>query len=153
MEWNWYVSEEAEGAGMTYPEVMSATDARLESCHSWIQWAFPLPTGSAMIPGCPIVPEERLRSMSKEERSKMLLVLGKYQGFLARRLVWTGTPDHNWLRVSRVIQSMTLSGEGLERYAAAFADWCRQQTAHCPQALFSAWPHWDAAEKGRQLPR
>jgi hypothetical protein len=126
--------------GRRLEEVWGWDDDSLEAVHDFIQWLFPLPEPSNFNPDAPLLTaadvaafraDALLRSRLRRSFERFLSFLGltideggrvaEGPNFVARvRDAWA-YPNHNWLRVSRVLRSLTLLG--LEAEARALYDW------------------------------
>lgn len=132
--------------------MLKASDTELEVWHDWIQWAFPLPEGSRAVQNSPVAPASEFYDM---RRNPVVLTNARalsdlYYKFLENtKSKWATAPDHNWLRISRVIRSLVfrgLQGESDRVYHLAI-----ESTANLPTAQVNAWPHWNAAHNGFTL--
>jgi hypothetical protein len=112
----------------------------LELNHDYIQWLFPLPEPSGANADAPLLSKEDIAVFASDDsvrkallqsvrmmlrfygfevwegRPDIKVVRGK--DFVERRHVWLTRGNHNFLRISRILRSLTLLGLG--RYAAAF---------------------------------
>ena len=115
----------------------------LELNHDYIQWLFPLPEPSGANASAPLLSnddigrfhaDESLRKRLLHSFELMLSFLGleaaetadsdatvrKAAHFGERRQVWLRAGNHNFLRISRILRSLTLLG--CARHAGAFLD-------------------------------
>ena len=112
----------------------------LERHHDYIQWLFPLPEPSGVNASAPLLTEEDIAAFQREEslrhalqRSFHLMLqfygldleahgddveIRQAAGFNNRRRVWLTPGNHNFLRISRILRSLSLLG--LKTFAAAF---------------------------------
>lgn len=113
---------------------------QLEDAHDYIQWMFPLDTPSSVNPDAPLVTEETARAFAwddvlKDRLHKSLAVMLKFYGlerlvlpdgklaviraatFPERRGVWIWPHNHNHLRLTRIIRSLTLLGLPTDAHA------------------------------------
>ncbi len=111
---------------------------RLESCHTYIQWLFPTDIESSAIPGSPVLTKEELEHIRvpcaaqanmRASFGVFLCFLGlerKEGGFIergdfeSRAEIWLSDNNHNYLRISRVLRSLSLAG--LNKEAGALYD-------------------------------
>jgi hypothetical protein len=154
--------------GRMLAEIWRWDDQRWEDVHNFIQWLFPLEEPSGFNPQAPLLSradiaefrkDEVLRANLQKSFERMLTFLGltinaegkvsegpNFAGRIAD--VWSG-PNHNWLRISRVLGC--LRSLGLEMQARALYKWLRQ--AHDRRRLpidavtFGYWTR--AATRGR----
>lgn len=141
--------------GRSLEEILSWSDAQLERVHDYIQWLFPTPRPSQFNPLAPVLDRETAeRFQSSDElqlqvlraTERMLaffgLTLARCQvaptvdlgpRYSARRTVWQGNGNHNFLRISRMLES--LANLGLGRYAVAFYLCLERLHAQRPRAI------------------
>jgi hypothetical protein len=156
---DFYRGEATDVEGRSLRDVWSWDDNRLEEVHDFIQWLFPLPEPSRFNPDAPLLtPEdiaafradERLRANLRTSFDRILTFLGlswedgavvEGPTFAARAPdVWSA-PNHNWLRISRILRSLTLLGLGDEA-AALFARleaFYRERRFPIPDDTFRYW--------------
>jgi len=137
---DYYRGESADTEGRTLAETWSWSDDELEEVHDFIQWLFPLPEPSRFNPDAPLLTREDiaafqgdklLRANLRRSFERFLTFLGltvredgqviEGPNFASRRADTWAFPNHNWLRISRVLRSLTLLG--LEDQARLFYDW------------------------------
>lgn len=143
------VAPDSEGRMLS--EIWGWSDAMLEGCHDFIQWMFPLDEPSAFNPDAPLVTEAdrvafhrepALRSAVRQSLSAFLAFLGltlapdgtivRAENFHRRLSIWK-YPNHNWLRITRVLKSLRLLGFDTE----ANALWQRLKDLHENDGLVS----------------
>jgi hypothetical protein len=112
----------------------------LERHHDYIQWLFPLPEPSGANADAPLLSREDISAFESDQELRKALLesfrlmlqfygLDLWEGrpdikiargarFAARRDVWLTRGNHNFLRISRILRSLTLLG--LRSYAVAF---------------------------------
>jgi hypothetical protein len=108
----------------------------LEFHHDYIQWLFPLPEPSGANADAPLLSREDIAAFHADEslrttllRSVQLMLqfyglelagkdVVKSAAFDERSRVWLTPGNHNFLRISRMLRSLSLLGLG--HYAAAF---------------------------------
>ncbi len=99
-----------DGAGRSLAGVLAFDDVGLESRHDFIQWLFPLPEGSAAVPGSPVLTDddrETIRS-SPGALANLRAAAERMTVFYTRTQAWRATFDHNHLRITRIIRSLRL---------------------------------------------
>ncbi|MBI3861717.1 MAG: type II methylase, partial [Planctomycetia bacterium] len=123
-------------------DIWEWTDADLEDVHDYIQWLFPLPEPSRFNPHAPLLTKDDIAAFRSDElrRAAMRKSFDRILTFLGLTLaagevaestnfsqrspeVWD-FPNHNWLRVTRILRSLTLAG--LEPEAQALFAWLDQ---------------------------
>jgi hypothetical protein len=116
-------------AGRTLAEIVSWNDDRLEAVHDYIQWLFPTPQPSGINPDAPIVTDASaaafaadpvLRDRLRGALERMLVFYGLRRkgsrvvidagAFALRSRVWLRPGNHNHLRLTRIMQSLTALG-------------------------------------------
>ena len=112
----------------------------LERHHDYIQWLFPLPEPSGANPDAPLLTVEDIAAFRSDDMLRKTLLesfklLLQFYGlelsgsaddphvvmvttFRERSRVWLTSGNHNFLRISRILRSVSLLGLG--SYAAAF---------------------------------
>jgi hypothetical protein len=125
---DFYRGEGTDAEGRRLDDILSWSNGRLEAVHDFIQWLFPLPEPSRFNPDAPLLtPDDiaafrqdpALRNNLRRSFERILQFLGlQEQGGevvegpnLVRRAqgVWDH-PNHNWLRVTRILRSLHLLG-------------------------------------------
>jgi len=129
----------SDGAGRTLSKILVWPDDELEQVHNFIQWLFPLPEPSQYNPNAPLLTHEEIAAFRREpllrqnlRRSfeRILAFLGlaidaegvaEGPNFDARRGDVWDFPNHNWLRITRILRSLRLLG--LEAEVRALFCW------------------------------
>ena len=116
--------------GRTLEEILSWEDERLESVHDYIQWVFPARQPSGVNPFAPLVTDAVARAFEADARlreglaralDRMLRFYGLRKGangtidvdperFDVRARVWLHPGNHNHLRLTRIMESLTALG-------------------------------------------
>jgi hypothetical protein len=122
---SFYLREGTDNEGRKLDYIWGYSDDGLEWDHSWIQWTFPTKTISMFNADAPILDEETIAAwkndqilqhnlrisfnrvltflgMEFNEEGKIILVKGDSH-------IWKGF-NHNWLRITRILESLTLLG-------------------------------------------
>jgi hypothetical protein len=124
-----YRGEAADSEGRSLQDLWTWSDEDLEAVHDFIQWLFPLPEPSRYNPDAPLLTpddvaafraDERLRANLARSFERLLTFLGLSQtadgqvvegpNFAARAPDVWAFPNHNWLRITRILRSLTLLG-------------------------------------------
>ena len=133
---DFYRGQATDTEGRRLHDLWTWDDDSLESVHDFIQWLFPLPEPSQFNPDAPLLSSEdiaafraeaSLRANLRRSFERILSFLGLTEradasigegaSFAARAAdVWT-TPNHNWLRITRILRSLTLLGLETEAHA------------------------------------
>ena len=126
---DFYRGDGPDAEGRTLEQVLSWDDDSLESVHDFIQWLFPLPEPSQFNPDAPLLTpadiaafhrDPLLRANLRRSFERILPFLGLAEradgevvegpNFVKRvGLVWE-YPNHNWLRITRILRSLRLLG-------------------------------------------
>ncbi len=128
---DFYRGTATDSQGRTLDEILSWSDGRFEAIHDFIQWLFPLPEPSRFNAAAPLLTAEDIAAFRADDnlRAKLARSFHRFLAFLGLSLTAAGTvvesgnfaarvpdawesPNHNWLRVTRVLRSLTLLGLG-----------------------------------------
>ena len=129
-----YRGEGTDARGRTLAEVGAFSDGRMEAVHDFIQWLFPLRESSRFNPDAPLLTDADVAAFRAEPalREALRASLVRFLAFLGLAIegerVVEGTefalkadvwrfPNHNWLRITRVLASTRTLG--LEAESAA----------------------------------
>lgn len=125
-----YLGETADHRGRILDDLHTQTLEGLELTHDYIQWLFPLPERSSANSDAPLLSASDIREFSEREelRSSLLrslTVMLQFYGmelvqtpagpeihrtdtFHLRSKVWLTPFNHNFLRVTRILRSLSL---------------------------------------------
>src|SRR5215472_17590331 len=126
---DFYRGQGSDAEGRALAEIWSWDDNELELVHDFIQWLFPLPEPSQFNAAAPLLTDgdiaafrtdSALQSNLLKSFQRLLRFLGLAQdeagaivlgpNFYSRSPdVWEA-PNHNWLRITRVLRSLQLLG-------------------------------------------
>ena len=116
-----------DAQGRTLDQILAFGDDEMESCHDFIQWLFPLEQASAFNSQTPILTKQdiqvfrgdgSLRANLSNSFDRFLAFLGLARedqeigpaaDFASKQSVFT-SPNHNWLRITRVLHALRLLG-------------------------------------------
>jgi hypothetical protein len=137
---DFYRGTAANNNGVTLDQILGWNDAQLESVHNYIQWLFPMRTQSGFnhtaptldaatiqaFQGDPALRNQMLRSFRRMlafyglQMNEATRGISRAANFDVRARVWLYSPagHHNFLRITRILQSMSLLG--LSEYSRAF---------------------------------
>lgn len=78
--------------------------------HDYIQWLFPIPERSAFNPFTPVLTSQDVEDIRQNSAAQENLkaAKGRMLNFYRRNTHWLTTVDHNHLRISRIIRSLSL---------------------------------------------
>ena len=123
-----YSGRAPDHAGRFLDQIQHWPDERLEAVHDFIQWLFPLAEPSPVNPQAPVIDSETIEAFAAQPelrqnlRVSFLRMLRFYglemksgavqpaANFQQRAANWLQTGNHNHLRITRVLKSLTLLG-------------------------------------------
>ena len=112
-----------DASDRTLDEILALPDRQLEHIHDYIQWLFPLPTRSMAQPHSPVLTAEEIAAIRADPAALANLARAteRMLAFYRQTDDWLVPSDHNHLRISRILQSLTiLSGpEAARRFYTA----------------------------------
>jgi hypothetical protein len=133
-----YEGTATDDRGRSLDDILSFDDARLEAVHDFIQWLFPLPERSGANPPAPTLDQaaidafagrSKLRAALRRSLDRMLAFYGfacsgdrivKSKTFAVQSTNWLHAGNHNHLRLTRIVRSLTVLGEA--RLARSFLE-------------------------------
>ena len=135
-----YSGNEPDDQGRYLTELQGWPDDALEAYHDFIQWMFPLREPSGVNPGAPTLNDSSIEEFRSRPELKQNLRLSfvrmlRFYGFeLTSEPLqvtrgrdfeessanWLSPWNHNYLRITRILKSLSLLG--METEAAAFLD-------------------------------
>src|SRR5262249_18595638 len=127
---DFYRGQETDSEGRSLKEIWTWSDDDLEEVHDFIQWLFPLPEPSQFNPDAPLLSQQDIAAFKSDPvlQNNLNKSFARILGFLGLRLDNDGKvvesntffsariPDvwamlnHNWLRITRILRSLTLLG-------------------------------------------
>ena len=127
---DFYLNNGKDARGRTLTELLDQDFDELEQCHDYIQWLFPVPEPSAYSPDAPLLAKEDIEAFKASKElswrigSSFGMMLEFYglcfypdgnivpsSDFETRAAVWLSPRNHNYLRLTRILRSLTLLGE------------------------------------------
>lgn len=125
---DFYRGTATDSEGRWFVDILQWSDDEFEQVHDFVQWLFPLPEPSQYNPGAPLLTGDDMAQFAKSpdlaanlkkafDRFLSFLGLTRSGDAIARadhfdeRVadVWSA-PNHNWLRITRVLRCLTLLG-------------------------------------------
>lgn len=102
--------EKRNSSGWLLSDIWKFTDSEIENTHIFIQWVFPTSEVSRATPGSPVLDEDQIAQINKNDRAKQNLSKSAdwYFNFLRRNSFWRKPHDHNHLRITRLLKSLRL---------------------------------------------
>ncbi len=164
---DFYRGEGNDAAGRTIAQVLAFDHRRLEGVHDFIQWLFPTAAASQFNANAPLLDDEtaavfRSDELIRERMQEALGVMLEFYGlhlhvgvdavvvrrganYAARRGNWQnvapGMVNHNMLRITRILESLTQVG--MAEYAVALygclADIAREEPERIPARTQKFW--------------
>jgi hypothetical protein len=136
---DFYRGTATDAEGRLLKDIWAWDDDELEVVHDFIQWLFPLPEASRFNPDAPLLTqgdiaafktEPSLQANLRQSFERILTFFGLSLAGDGQVIVgptfsdrtpdvWSA-PNHNWLRITRILRSLRLLG--LEVEARAFYD-------------------------------
>ena len=136
---NFYRGKSTDSEGRLLKDIWTWNDDELESVHDYIQWLFPLSALSRFNPDAPLLTGNDIAAFKVEPllQANLLMSFKRILTFLGFEMTTDGKiveadnfheriadiwaiPNHNWLRISRILRSLTVLG--LKAPAHAFYD-------------------------------
>jgi hypothetical protein len=124
-----YEGTAPDDRGRFHEEILQFDDERLERVHDYIQWLFPLPEHSGANPSAPVLDDAaidafrgnaELRAGLRRSLDRMLAFYGfawsgerivRSATFARLSSNWLRAGNHNHLRVTRMLRSLSVLGE------------------------------------------
>ena len=168
---DFYHGQGPDREGRHLDEVLAWDDDQLEAVHDFIQWLFPLPEPSRFNPDAPLLSPDDVvafragglpRANLKRSFERILTFLGLERlpdgtveegpTFPARAADAWAAPNHNWLRITRILRSLHLLG--LEEEAEALYRYLSRRY-HAGPGLISdeTFRYWTEAVRGAPFSR
>ena len=167
---DFYRGNGADAEGRFITDIWKWDDNDLEEVHDFIQWLFPLPEPSQFNPHAPLLTDKDIEAFTSDPvlQTNLMKSFERILGFLGLSCTADGKvvegnnfpariPDvweiinHNWLRITRILRSLTVLG--MERQAQALYDrlsiFFRSAKFPIPPATFRYWT--DAVKSGRNI--
>lgn len=123
-----YVGEATDDQDRLLAEIWNFSHTELEDVHDYIQWLFPLAERSAFNATAPVLDDPTIARFQRdpsirEHVERSLAVMLDFYGlaaagdqivrgpnFPARAKHWLASPNHNFLRLTRILKSLSLLG-------------------------------------------
>lgn len=148
-----YRRESPDDRGRTLDAVRAFDTLDLERVHDYIQWLFPLPERSGANPSAPILTSDTIAAFREDAdlRRELLVSFTLMLGFYGFRLVpgaarieraanfnarlgeWFRSGNHNFLRMTRIMRSLTVLG--MPDQARALLDQLEQLHTEHPRVV------------------
>lgn len=107
---DFYLHSGPDHIGRTLKDYLNFNYDQLEGIHDYIQWMFPLNAPSNYNELAPILIKDDVKTIIDGGGQKNIIEsFNLFFDFLLENRSWVySVPNHNWLRISRVIQSLRL---------------------------------------------
>jgi Opioid growth factor receptor (OGFr) conserved region len=91
-------------------DIIEFEDADLEEVHDYIQWLFPLPERSAFNPFAPVLTADDIEQLRQNSSAleNFRAAAERMRVFYCKNQHWLTAANHNHLRISRIIRSLSL---------------------------------------------
>jgi hypothetical protein len=154
-----YQGEGRDHRGRSLIDIHELGFSELEFSHDYIQWLFPLPEPSGANASAPLLSDDDISRFQADESLRRRLVqsfelmlgffglelagtrdgspvsVGRAGHFDERSQVWLRAGNHNFLRISRMLRSLTLLG--CPSHASAFLQCLEKINGENPEAIGS----------------
>lgn len=152
-----YLNEQRNQSGFTIGDIWILDDDELEDDHENVQWVFPTKKESDFNPEAPLLNETQIQLWRADPRlsENLRCSFHRYLRFFGleyddgeirqfkEKLLWNHL-NHNWLRVTRILDS--LNTLGLTEEAQAFFGWLQRHFAEVTTAdVVTSMSHWSKA--------
>jgi hypothetical protein len=133
---DFYRCRGTDAEGRTLEEILAWNDDELEAVHDFVQWLFPLPEPSQFNPDAPLLTENDVSAFKSDSvlQANLMKSFQRILGFLGFELAANGkvvesasfsgrvsdvwaVPNHNWLRITRILRCLTLLGMEAQAHA------------------------------------
>jgi hypothetical protein len=152
-----YRGDGRDHRGRSLSDIQQFDFDELELNHDYIQWLFPLPEPSGASAFAPLLSGDDIQRFQSDESLRIRLrrsfeIMLRFFGlelshasgagplnvvtstsFEERRQVWLHVGSHNFLRITRILRSLSLLG--CSRDAAAFLEYLESLYARVPDAI------------------
>ena len=142
-----YLNTTPDSEGRLLAEIWSLSDETLMDTHDVVQWLFPLTEASKFYPRSPVLTEKqidafrddpRLRANLQKSFHRFLQVFGLiYENGEVWQVknvdIWMRL-NHNWLRFTRILKSLTVLG--LPDEALAFFHFLKKKLGNVPSMTY-----------------
>ena len=151
---DFYFGDGRDSERRTFEEIWRRSDEELMHSDDVIQWLFPLDRPSSFNPDAPILTDKDIKLFRRSPilRQSVLTSFHRFLTVLGLSFdsdsveeikdvgLWAA-PSHNWLRITRILKSLTLLGH--EEEANALLRYCEVKAT--PAAVEMSLPYWRQA--------
>ncbi len=144
---SFYLNNAPDSEGRMLADIWAMTDDELMDTHDVVQWLFPLTEPSRFNPDAPVLTEKQIENFHDDERlrdnllksfHRLMQVFGlRFRNGevfqLETRDIWMHL-NHNWLRFTRILKSLTILG--LPNEALAFFHFLEKKIGNVPSMAY-----------------
>jgi hypothetical protein len=144
---SFYLNEVPDKEGRTLEEIWAMSDDELMEAHDVIQWLFPLSEPSKFHPASPVLTDKQIAAFHDDARLRENLFTSfcrfmKVFGLayidgdvrqMSHKDIWISL-NHNWLRFTRILKSLTTLG--LEEEAMALFKFLEKKIGNVPSMSY-----------------
>jgi Opioid growth factor receptor (OGFr) conserved region len=144
---SFYLNEGPDKQGRTLAQIWAMSDDELMDTHDVVQWLFPLAEPSKFNPTSPVLTDKQIAAFHDNARLRENLLksfcrfmqvfgLSYIDGEVrqaAHKDIWLSL-NHNWLRFSRILKSLTILG--LHDEAMAFFQFLEKKVGNAPSMSY-----------------
>src|SRR3972149_450075 len=160
---SFYAGEGVDDRGRSFSEILKLNYDSIESLHDFIQWLFPLDMPSAYNWNAPVLTQvdiDAFRNSAELQNNtiKALVLMMDFYGFSLsaghvvksnrfqeRASNWLNDGNHNMLRITRILRSLSLLG--LNNYAKNFFAALESVYEDDPDLIGNSYGYWKNAIK------
>jgi hypothetical protein len=128
---DFYNEDDTDTKGRDFSDILDFSFKQLEQVHDYIQWLFPLTQASKFNPDAPLLTKDDIAAFEKDpilklnfkksfemmlefyglEQNPETKEIGPAEDLFAKAFAnWMTPGNHNFLRITRILRSMTLLG-------------------------------------------
>ena len=166
---DFYRGQGTDAEGRFLKDIWTWKDDDLEAVHDFIQWLFPLPEPSQFNPDAPLLTTKDIQAFKSDPilQANLMKSFERILAFLGFSLAEDGKvvegenfparipdiwamPNHNWLRITRILRSLTLLGMEVQAQALydRLREYYRSRRFPIPANTFRYWT--DAVEVAKK---
>ena len=113
---DFYNGAGTDNCGRTLSQILKFSDEELESVHDWVQWIFPTKRPSKFNPDAPLLDTDTIiefklnNNIKNNVRAALAKMLCFYFNDNDAYPPWMTSGNHNYLRLTRILTSLSLLG-------------------------------------------
>ena len=132
-----------DSRGRYHADILRFSDEELEETDDYIQWLFPLREPSHVVPDSPFLEsEDAIRVIREDEdiRENLVMALTRMKRFYRDNDHWLHQGDHNHLRITRILKSISLLGS--QENAIDFYDFIMERVQDAQPVTAESLEYW-----------